>query len=612
MDYHYFGNRFINVNGVRDGSSDSPPTISTGAPLQPLNDNKNPLFNFDSNFFQKFESVSTLDLASSVPYISLSSIDLNGQVVDNFNTLFFHRTIDFDAFNTQEKHPDRPEMSLKNVVIRSNLASGYLYFTEVIVNLKIHKITESVSGKLMSLLFPGIPLRLEYGWNCQTNTFLDEKEILFFSIKNYTMSLDATGQIDLSLVGMAFNEKFNNALVGDIGTELQSSDFKEQGGENILNQAQIGGLAHTKQQIEQTLSYLTQLRDRPNNNGVLDISLVSSYAEAYQSLEKRATGKIKQKFNELYRQLSTLKKTNAAFFPEQTNITQSGTRQGVFVTIHDIISVLCGETLNALEGKIFPAGKNYRFVYGAFNANTGNFSDKCIADFPIRWKDFEIMIKELKRDGFAVPTVEAVINGLITNFLANETYWRSLNLNTQNLNVPNVILHFASHKNGSQEIIQASLIDIDKDTPVTTRSLREMGRQLVSLQDIENAIVGNPARIPIFKFGHSNSFNKGIELSHISDQSMKSVLIERANRNRIANERLPIPLRTALNSEVDFPLFLPIKGGWQCIGHPAWKPFRFFYLSTGFYILDAIYKITSFEHTLSAENFVSKLEFTYH
>jgi hypothetical protein len=56
-------------------------------------------------------------------------------------------------------------------------------------------------------------------------------------------------------------------------------------------------------------------------------------------------------------------------------------------------------------------------------------------------------------------------------------------------------------------------------------------------------------------------------------------------------------------------LFLPLKGGMELLGHVEWKPARVFYLSTGIYLADAIYNILSVEHELSADGFITRIEF---
>jgi hypothetical protein len=60
------------------------------------------------------------------------------------------------------------------------------------------------------------------------------------------------------------------------------------------------------------------------------------------------------------------------------------------------------------------------------------------------------------------------------------------------------------------------------------------------------------------------------------------------------------------------PLQVPLKGSMTVFGHTEWKPLKSFYLSSGMYIIDAVYKITRVTHTLGLEGFSTNIEFIYH
>jgi hypothetical protein len=59
------------------------------------------------------------------------------------------------------------------------------------------------------------------------------------------------------------------------------------------------------------------------------------------------------------------------------------------------------------------------------------------------------------------------------------------------------------------------------------------------------------------------------------------------------------------------PLQLPLKGEMTVIGNTDWKPFKSFFLDTGFWFVDGVYRILEVTHTLSNEGFFTKITFQW-
>jgi hypothetical protein len=93
---------------------------------------------------------------------------------------------------------------------------------------------------------------------------------------------------------------------------------------------------------------------------------------------------------------------------------------------------------------------------------------------------------------------------------------------------------------------------------------------------------------------------------------MKAMFIARAAQGSPQDPRLSsLPSNTGDVKPVNA-MTLPLKGTATVIGHVAWLPMRAFYLSTGLFMVDAVYKIHKVSHSLSLEGFETKIEFRWH
>jgi hypothetical protein len=568
-------------------AGDVAPKVKTSTTFKQLSKDKdpgNPIFNFSQDFINKLNTVSPIQLAQSQPYVSLKTVGLDGKVKEDLNLSFFMKPMDMASIGTGNRYSDRPAMSLKDVEISTDLASGYLYYTNVTVRVKIHKPDVLASTSLIALLFPGMPLILEYGWN-SPNEFLNEKERMLFAVRGYDLSFDATGQIDLTISGMAFNERFNNTLVGDFGDKVDTP--------NISND-EFNGIEANLQQIEEYVEYLDGIQKRVNANSN-DYKLVKNMADSFKKAETKARGIISKNFSDLKVKLndkSLIKKVT--FGPSLKDIE--------CINFHDVVYTLCQNTFTSLT-KIFPSVNEFRIVYGTFNANTplGGVS---IAEFPIHLNKLNKKFKEFYNNGQMVPTVEALLNILVSDFIDNEEYWKGSLSAGDLFEQPDIVFHFTNRGN----IMELLILDINNGLPITTVQLPQ-GK--ASDKEAEDAVISG-TNMPVIRLGHANSFIKTINLSQIADENMKAVLIERMSRDRLVDLRSTIVPGPALESVPVTPLTLPLQGNASVLGHIGWKPFRAFYLSAGLFLLNAVYKITKVSHRLGADGFKTDIEFMWH
>ena len=304
-------------------------------------DQKNPLFNFKPDFFEKLQNISAPELAQSVPFISLHTVDLNGEIIEDLNVSFFHKTADLEALSQGVRYTDRPIMSLNSLRIKTTLASGYLYYTDVILNIRIHAPNFLTQATITSLVLPGMPHLLEYGWN-SPNEFLNQKERLLFQVVTYSLNFDESGQVELVVQGKALNDNFNNALVGDDGKLINSA---------TINNEESDGI---KQQLDKISEYIKYLKDTKQNSGqqANEYKLLKIQGEDYKNREKKARRTIAKKFRQNKTKLKKLENKG-------------------FVRLQDLIYTLCDGTFSALTD-LWPRVSEFRFIYGDINESVRN------------------------------------------------------------------------------------------------------------------------------------------------------------------------------------------------------------------------------------------------
>ena len=72
------------------------------------------------------------------------------------NLSFFQNPVDLDQIGNGQRYSERPFLSLKNIDISTNLSSGFLYFTEVKLTIKVHR-TDSITNRALSgFILPGL------------------------------------------------------------------------------------------------------------------------------------------------------------------------------------------------------------------------------------------------------------------------------------------------------------------------------------------------------------------------------------------------------------------------------------------------------------------------
>lgn len=545
---------------------------------------ENPILNFDKNFINGLNSIKPTDLGQSIPYISLSILGDGGVVEENLNINYFHKPVGVNNIATGGRFADRPGMSLKSLELKSSQAGGYLYYINVILGLKIHS-PESLeeSAVLSSMLIPGIPLLLEYGWN-SPDEVLNKKEKVLFQVSTYNLTIDTTGQIDITVRGMALNETLNNAYVGD--TE---------------------GFVAKVEDLKVKLAHIRELKKKKKKNHAL-LEKMASESEVEDAL-KIARGnrnKLRDSFETLWSELEA-KEEEVPLDPRYKK------RKTKIVRFHDLIKIMLEKTLINMSG-LFLGIKNINIVYGGFNKSLTAKDIKNIADFPVDINRFETKLKVFKKNGLPVITIGKFFTVLCSQFLENEDYWDKFlpKKTKEEFSAPEVLVKFSN--NGADAILH--FLDVRGNVPNTLKDIIKIKKgekeNLIKEFDKEKAVMEE--NIPIFRIGHANSFIKNISMSHIMDGHMKATLIERMTNKNTVSQRDPSPQsssREGVAEEVDSPFKLPLRGSATLIGHTEWKPFRYFYLAAGIYVINAIYVITGIQHKLSSEGYETTIDFIH-
>jgi len=308
---------------------------------------------------------------------------------------------------------------------------------------------------------------------------------------------------------------------------------------------------------------------------------------------------IDKKFGEYYKKLSEKVKNEKTLAGEDRPV----------VTVGEIVRTLCYETINALPGKVVPEGTAYTLYFGNFNKNAQFEGVENIEDFPIIWKNFDSSIKALMTAGQKSITV-AVLFDLLCSYITDMSYWGDV-VKTEEASflVPMPIVHFSNRivteNSKPKRLIEIFFIDSKSDVALTSKELANSK----NMNEIKESIKSQG--IPLLKLGSANSFIKNINLTHIVDETMKASLINRMCDNRSSSEREALVLGKSIEVPIITPLQLPLKGEMVVLGHPEWRPFRSFFLSTGIYLIDAVYLVSSITHNLSIDGFRTTVGFIY-
>lgn len=579
--------------------------------------NNNPLFNFSSDFINKIQNISSTELGRSVPFILLKSLDDLGNILHDFSLDFFSSPFNVQGFKEGKRYSDRPTMSLKEIRAKTTFASGYLYYTDVTLEIKVHKPDDIVNNTLVPLLFPGAPLELEFGWN-SPNEFLNKKSILKFALRSYNITIGADGQTDLTIEGTAFNERFNNTYVGDEGKDIDKILSGELKGEESKKALLKDNLSANFETFQKYVDYLNKLKDQKDKSGKHDYSLIESSLESYQTSRDKIRGEIRKNFRGNFDALSGLvENTSKRTFPKG------------HLKLHDIIDMLCTQTFNAMEkGLFFESDATYRFIYGKFHKDTGSgllYGDTPISDFLIDYETLTgLFSAKALKEGEPIFTVEAFFNMLCSNFLENYEYWKKIDPPDNpeisrpkksgvetGVKVPDVALIVNNYKVKDKRFIDIGFIDTSYGIPITSSVFK--GKKSMSQNEFEKAVLSGNS-LPVIRMGHSNSFIKQLSMTNIMDQYIKAALIVKMAEHSKFSTRSFIPpgFENADDSDTNTPLQLPLQGTMTVLGHVDWKPFRAFLLLTGVYIMDGIYKITSVDHVLNPEGYFTEVQFLYH
>jgi hypothetical protein len=564
----------------------------------------NPLFTFPKNFDTKLQDITPLELAQSMPYISLELIDLDGKVIKDLSIEYFQSQIDMTKLGSlDQRYPDRPNMSLKGVEIKLDTSnSGFINTFKVRIDIKIHKPSLMTNVDLVSFLFPNAPLRLKYGWsNAKTDSLLNQKECLNISTVDYSISYNEAGEVDLTVNCSAFRDSVGSVYIGDVMTNVATSKMYDL----FASTYQIDGIERRYKQLEAYLEYVKteqqKLKDN-NKQGSNEYKLLEQYRTSLTNAEQRTRGQIKNNYELLCLDLSH-KTTDKEKY-------MKGNFKKI-VRVRDVVEILCTATLDNIFTNTIPNFKKLSFIFGDFNDDTKVSFFKNIGDFPIIWDRF---IKELGVTKTITATQSLTINDLLTKlrkYITTPANWEPFLKGQEEVNFPEIEIYMTNRIEGAgsneKSIFEIYLMDSKKDIPITTK---EMPTGKAASGILKQQIMDKYG-IPTIKLGHANSFIKNISFTTNLAPGMKEVLICQTEENRALDMRNFVLPGLAGQFTPQTPLTLPIKGEMTVIGTPEWKPFKAIFIDSGIYFIDGIYKIIDVTHTITPEGFFTKFSFLW-
>jgi hypothetical protein len=556
------------------------------APSQ-LDDNFNPLLSFSEDFIDSLSNVDSISLGQSVPYISLSLLDLGGEEITNFNLDFFSKNPSLEPFKTDVRYPNRPEASLKSLQIKKDKGGisggGYIFFTDIKMDFKIHRPEALQTTFLKAFLFLGLPLKLTYGWNSPLE-FLNKKESLIFNVQEYSINFDTTNQIDFSIVGKSYSNDFLNINLGDDDTFLVSDPLKSDEARGVDEEVNIIN------------NYLTYIQSAAVGDGTIKKNFTQPKEERRKRLKP-----FKSNFN--------IRRTTM-FKNRDLRVNQTvGIKTVSSLKIHDIVKNLIEPSLKGLAKKVGTINE-VRIIYGQFNDNAGEYGGKSIGEFLVPWRSLkkEIQREVLKKE---VPTVGDLFNILIREYLSSKKFYKfkQAQRNKETLRMPDIkakVDVIETIETESKKYLNIYLFDANFGIPNVLLLTQHKSSSSTQEQLEDEAKDQNLA---IFKLGHTNSFIKNINISTNMDQNLRSVYMQKAYKTEIGSPRSSQNDKREQENTQSSQLILPFVGSLELLGHVDWVPFRTFYLSTSAFLIDNAYQFNSVTHTLDRSGFKTIVEF---
>lgn len=556
--------------------------------LTAIEEGRNPLIQFSKEFIDNIENINQVDLAHAVPYIRLELLDLNGGVLKDYTRDIFMAYPDLSKpFPKDVRYPNRPLASLIGVEIKKDLGSGtgYIYFSQVKMNMRIHKIDALQNSPLKAFIFTGLPFKLTYGWNSPKNAFLNQKESLIFNVQTYDIAFMESNEIDFTIHGTGYRTDFLNVALGDEGNPIQD--------ETKSNQSR--GVDEDVKIINSFLNYVMS-----DATSILDIK--KKFAQPTKDRRSRLQpfkARFEQKIKEFSSDSSYIEKT------------QTFTKKKVdCVYLHTLIEKFLEPSLKAIGAKMGGISE-VRIIYGQFGESCGNYAGASTADFLIPKKEF---LKKLEEEVKVkhVLTAGDFIDILTNHFLKEETYYVAKldKEKRKSFSMPDIMwqvdVSFDSIKEDAKSYLNIYLFDSGVNVPDIFDINKNLG-ETASQDKIEQDV--RSKSIPVIKYGHTNSYMSNLRLGTNMDPAMRSIYMSRIYNKVIGNPR-DTELKDDQYKEVDStPITLPLQGSVTVVGSTEWKPYKAVFLSNGVYLFDNIYKITSVTHRIDDKGFDTDLEF---
>lgn len=423
-------------------------------------------------------------------------------------------------------------------------------------------------------------MKLTYGWSCNANTpggeFLNKsKQTLILNVVSYNIALDKTGQASLTVECKSMQEHFTNTYVGDLGTAANST------------------LGVSLKQAETIISFLEKAKKGKDGKVPNDIELIKAQLETYQAVEKNARGEIAKNFAKDLKNLREAKLETPIELLKKLKA----------ISFHDVVYTLCHETFQAIAKT--NAVDEFEITYGVFNKFAIGYENKSIADFPIDKEKLLKKLTEYSTAGSRTISVKVLLEDLCRSFIQNDSYYLVKGEKQEkpvDFLLPDIVINFSN----TNKILTLAFIDAKSNAPITSNELKEL--QKTPSATIEDKFKG----LAKLALGSANTFIKEINLSQISNEYVRSLYIVRSLQESYINARDPLAPLQYSNSVPVNPMTIPLEGSAKLVGHVAWLPIKCFYLSTGLFVLDAVYSIQSVSHTLSREGFETEIVFRWH
>jgi hypothetical protein len=531
------------------------------------------------------ESISSVDKASSMPFVKIEHIDCEGnRVFPNEPALSFDFVTPPSFGSLAEgRFADRPPVSIERLSIKAQTPLGMMTFRTVEMSFVIHRpqfLFDAISnnpikdsGKInlveresfTSLLLPGYQHRLEYGWAGSSKNGLINGEGIDTGADTGKPAIHIPGRRSLVIETASYS--FSYMQDGQLKVTIQCFDSAELN----MRRNSIAGLWDKDEQKAAIKAKSVGKKPIAKTKNNQDPKAMAAREKIWEAIKK-------------YRRNKNIKEI------------------GDSVTLIELFNaVLVKEFENALNQCGY---KNAYFAFGKFNKNAGtttktfgakSFSDGNIGEFQLPRSEVEKIIssilvagRQLSLQNFIAPFLKMINN--------SSSWDRSKSKPGETIN-PSIRMNVTSNK----DKISICILDMRREF---TNFTKKDGKDITTRDALRNKLKSKG--VPMISMLRGNSYIQDANFENTLDEQMKAIFITRNfpdSRIEVTGDKYKKAQTISQPSELLFSS--AIKGTITIIGNFAFDLFSMMWIDFGIKQWDGLFTVQEREDIIDRGGFTT-------